>query len=181
MMELVQIVAAWSLPVLIAFIPAYALLFRKVPVYETFIDGAKGGLPTVIKIMPHLVGMLVAVSVFRESGALDLLIAAINPILEPLGVPPEFMPMALLRSISGSGSMAIMTDIFQTHGPDSFLGRLASTMQGASDTTLYVLTVYFGSVGIRNARYAVKVGLMADLVSVIASLFIVNWLFGLGS
>jgi len=181
MMELVQIVAAWSLPVLIAFIPAYALLFRKVPVYETFIDGAKGGLPTVIKVMPHLVGMLVAVSVFRESGALDLLIAAINPILEPLGVPPEFMPMALLRSISGSGSMAIMTDIFQTHGPDSFLGRLASTMQGASDTTLYVLTVYFGSVGIRNARYAVKVGLMADLVSVIASLFIVNWLFGLGS
>jgi spore maturation protein B len=177
MIDIVQIIAAWSLPVIIAFIPTYALLWRKVPVYETFIDGAKGGLPTVIKIMPHLVGMLVAVSVFRESGALDILIGALNPLLEPLGVPTEFLPMALLRSISGSGSMAIMTDIFQTHGPDSFLGRLASTMQGASDTTLYVLTVYFGSVGIRNARYAVKVGLLADLASVVASLFVVNWIF----
>ncbi|WP_323372893.1 spore maturation protein [Tumebacillus lacus] len=178
MMEIVQLIAAWSLPVIIAFIPTYALLMRRVPVYETFIDGAKSGLPTVIKIMPHLVGMLVAVSVFRESGALDLLIGSLNPLLEPLGVPSEFLPMALLRSISGSGSMAIMTDIFQAHGPDSFLGKLASTMQGASDTTLYVLTVYFGSVGIRNARYAVKVGLLADLASVIAALFVVHWIFG---
>ncbi|MCX7569070.1 spore maturation protein [Tumebacillus sp. DT12] len=177
-MEIVQLIAAWSLPVIIAFIPTYALLMRRVPVYETFIDGAKSGLPTVIKIMPHLVGMLVAVSVFRESGALDLLIGSLNPLLEPLGVPSEFLPMALLRSISGSGSMAIMTDIFQAHGPDSFLGKLASTMQGASDTTLYVLTVYFGSVGIRNARYAVKVGLLADLASVIAALFVVHWIFG---
>lgn len=177
MMSVVQWVAAWSLPILIAFIPAYAYLFRKVPVYEAFIDGAKGGLPTVVRIMPHLVGMLVAVSVFRASGALDLLIGALNPLLAPLGVPPEFMPMALLRSISGSGSMAIMTDIFKAHGPDSFLGKLASTMQGASDTTLYVLTVYFGSVGIRNARYAVKVGLLADLASVVASLFFVHWIF----
>ena len=177
MMGLVQWVAAWTMPVIIAFIPIYAYMFRKVPVYETFVKGAKGGLPTVITLLPHLVGMLVAVSVFRSSGALDLLIAAVNPLLEPLGVPSEFLPMALLRSISGSGSMAIMTDIFQNHGPDSFLGRLASTMQGASDTTLYVLTVYFGSVGIRNARYAVKVGLLADLVSVIASLIVVNWIF----
>ncbi len=177
MMEIVQIIAAWILPCVIAFIPVYAYMLRKVPVYETFIDGAKSGLPTVIKLMPHLVGMLVAVTVFRESGALDLLIAALNPLLIPLGVPPEFMPMALLRSISGSGSMAIMTDIFKTHGPDSFLGKLASTMQGSSDTTLYVLTVYFGSVGIRNARYAVKVGLLADLASVIASLLVVHWIF----
>ncbi|HEU4963805.1 MAG TPA: spore maturation protein [Bacilli bacterium] len=178
MMEIVQLIAAWSLPVIIAFIPTYALLMRKVPVYETFIEGAKEGFPTVISIMPHLVGMLVAVTVFRESGALELVIGALNPLLEPLGVPPEFLPMALLRSISGSGSMAIMTDIFQTHGPDSFLGKLASTMQGSSDTTLYVLTVYFGSVGIRKARYAVKVGLLADLVSVVASLFVVHLLFG---
>jgi spore maturation protein B len=148
-----------------------------VPVYEAFIDGAKGGLPTTIKLLPHLVGMLVAVNVFRESGALDLLIGLINPLLEPFGVPSEFLPMAILRSISGSGSMAIMTDIFQNYGPDSFLGRLASTMQGASDTTLYVLTVYFGSVGIRDARYAVKVGLLADLASVIASLLVVHWVF----
>lgn len=177
MMEIVQLVAAWSLPVIIAFIPAYALLMKKVPVYETFIDGAKDGFPTVISIMPHLVGMLVAVTVFRDSGALELLIGSLNPLLEPLGVPSEFLPMALLRSISGSGSMAIMTDIFQTHGPDSFLGKLASTMQGSSDTTLYVLTVYFGSVGIRKARYAVKVGLLADFVSVVASLLVVHWLF----
>jgi spore maturation protein B len=177
MMQLVQIIAAWSLPVIIAVIPTYAYIFRKVPVYESFIDGAKGGIPTVLKLMPHLVGMLVAVTVFRESGALDLLIGSLNPLLATLGVPPEFLPIAHLRSISGSGSMAIMTDIFQAHGPDSFLGKLASTMQGASDTTLYVLTVYFGSVGIRNARYAVKVGLLADLASVVASLLVVHWIF----
>jgi spore maturation protein B len=177
MMAIVQWVAAWSIPVLVAFIPTYAYFMRKVPVYESFIDGAKGGLPTALKIMPHLVGMLVAVTVFRDSGALDLLIKLLNPILVPLGIPPEFAPLALLRSISGSGSMAVMTDIFRAHGPDSFLGKLASTMQGASDTTMYVLTVYFGSVGIRNARYAVKVGLLADLASVIAALFFTHWIF----
>lgn len=177
MMQVVQWFAAWSLPLIIAFIPTYAYLFKKVPVYDAFIDGAKGGFGTVLKLLPHLVGMLVAVTVFRESGAMELLIKALNPLLEPLGVPPEFMPMALLRSISGSGSTAVMIDIFQNHGPDSFLGRLASTMQGASDTTLYVLTVYFGSVGIRNARYAVKVGLLADLASVVASLLVVHWIF----
>lgn len=177
MMQIVQWVATWSLPVLIAFIPTYAYFMRKVPVFEVFTDGAKGGLPTAIKIMPTLVGMLVAVSVFRDSGTLDLLVKALNPLLVPLGIPPEFMPMALLRSISGSGSMAVMTDIFRTHGPDSYLGKLASTMQGASDTTMYVLTVYFGSVGIRNARYAVKVGLLADLASVVAALFFVHWIF----
>ncbi|PWK14436.1 spore maturation protein [Tumebacillus permanentifrigoris] len=178
MMQVAQWFAAWSLPLIIAFIPVYAYLIKKVPVYDTFIDGAKDGFSTVLALLPHLVGMLVAVTVFRESGAMELLVNALNPLLQPLGVPPEFLPMALLRSISGSGSMAVMTDIFQTHGPDSFLGRLASTMQGASDTTLYVLTVYFGSVGIRKARYAVKVGLLADLASVIAALFVTHWFFG---
>ncbi|KEO84367.1 spore maturation protein [Tumebacillus flagellatus] len=177
-MSIVQWFASWSLPLIIAFIPTYAFLIKKVPVYDTFIDGAKGGFGTVLKLLPHLVGMLVAVTVFRESGAMELLIKALNPLLQPLGVPPEFLPMALLRSISGSGSMAVMTDIFQAHGPDSFLGRLASTMQGASDTTLYVLTVYFGSVGIKKARYAVKVGLLADLASVIAALLVTHWIFG---
>lgn len=178
MMQVAQWFAAWSLPLIIAFIPVYAYLFKKVPVYDTFIDGAKDGFSTVLSLLPHLVGMLVAVTVFRESGAMELLVTALNPLLQPLGVPPEFLPMALLRSISGSGSMAVMTDIFQRHGPDSFLGLLASTMQGASDTTLYVLTVYFGSIGIRKARYAVKVGLLADLASVIAALFVTHLFFG---
>ncbi|MBO8170640.1 MAG: spore maturation protein [Bacillaceae bacterium] len=167
----------WMIPVLLSFILIYAV-YKKVPVYETFVEGAKGGFGTAVKIIPHLVGMMVAVTIFRESGALDLFISFLHPILQFFHVPGDIVPLALLRPISGTGALAVTTDIIAQHGPDSFLGRLASTMQGSTDTTLYVLTVYFGAVGVRNAVYSLKVGLWADLAGAIASIVIVSLVFG---
>ncbi|MFC4767311.1 spore maturation protein [Effusibacillus consociatus] len=178
MMEWVNTISQWALPVVIASIVGIGH-FRKVPVYETFIEGAKEGFPTAIKIIPHLVAMMVAVSVFRESGALELMLVMMRPVFDYLHIPSEIVPMALLRPISGTGSLTVMTDIFQTYGPDSLLGKIASVLQGSSDTTLYVLTVYFGSVGIRNARYAVKVGLLSDLAAAFFSVMVVYWIFAL--
>lgn len=167
----------WLLPLLVATILAAGYL-RRVPIYNTFVDGAKSGFSTAIRLIPHLVAMMVAVSVFRASGAMDLLVGLLAPVLKFLHIPPEVAPLALLRPISGQGSLALMIDIFQAHKPDSWLGILASTMQASTDTTLYIITVYFGSVGIRNFRYALKVGLLADLASVLASVFAVWLLIG---
>lgn len=163
-----EVVSAWTIPVLIAFIPLYAAL-RKVPVYETFIDGAKDGFQTAVGIIPHLVGMMTAIGMFRASGALDAMIGLVRPLLEGLGVPGEVLPLALLRPITGAGSLAYVTDLIKTSGPDSFAARVAATIQGSTDTTLYVLTVYFGAVGIRNSRYALKVGLFSDFVGFFAA------------
>ncbi len=175
-MGVVSSLSAWAMPVTLALILVIGVA-RKVPIYDSFIDGAKDGFSTAISLIPQLIAMMVAVSVFRSSGALQLLVSALSPILHLLHFPAELLPLALLRPLSGSGSLAIVTDIFKHHGPDSFLGRAASIMQGSTDTTLYVLTVYFGSVGIRNARYSVKVGLISDFVSVAASLIAVHLMF----
>ena len=170
-------VSAWALPVSLALVLVMAVL-RRVPLYETFVIGAKDGFQTAISLIPNLVGMMVAVSVFRSSGALQLVTQMLNPLFHLLRFPPELLPIALLRPISGASSLALVTDLFKHHGPDSLLGQIASTMQGSTDTTLYVLTVYFGSVGIKNPRYAVKVGLLSDLVSVFASVFAVYLILG---
>lgn len=167
----------WLLPIVVATI-LVAGFIRRVPIYNTFVDGAKGGFGTSVRLIPHLIAMMVAVSVFRSSGAMNILIQWMRPALVFLHIPPEVAPLGLLRPISGQGSLALMIDIFKTHGVDSWLGVLASTMQASTDTTLYILTVYFGSVGIRNFRYALKVGLLSDLASVFASVFAVWLLFG---
>jgi spore maturation protein B len=177
MIPFLQELSNWALPFLLAAIPIVAYM-RKVPLYETFIEGAKDGFGTAVSLIPHLVAMLVAVTVFRESGALDLVLKAIHPVASFLHIPTAVIPLGLLRSISGSGSTSVLLNLFDTYGPDSFVGKLGSTMMGASDTTLYVLTVYFGSVGIQKIRYALKVGLLSDLVSVIASIVVVTWFFG---
>ncbi|UMV50952.1 spore maturation protein [Paenibacillus macerans] len=162
---------------MIAFIPLYAYL-KKVPVYESFVDGAKDGFSTAIGIIPHLVGMMVAISVFRASGALDALVGWMAPLLARLNVPPEVLPLGFLRPLTGTGSLAFTTDLIKTYGPDSMIGRIASTIQGSTDTTLYVLTVYFGAVGIKNGRYALKVGLFSDAVGFVAAIAVCLLLFG---
>ncbi|GFR36845.1 spore maturation protein [Insulibacter thermoxylanivorax] len=177
MYGLVSAISIWAVPVMIAFIPLYAS-FKKIPVYETFVDGAKDGFDTAVKIIPHLVGMMTAISIFRASGAMDFLVGAVEPVLAWFGVPGEVLPLGILRTITGAGSLAYATDLIQQHGPDSLIGRIASTIQGSTDTTLYVITVYFGAVGIRNSRYAVKVGLFADLVGFIAAISICMLVFG---
>lgn len=169
--DFVNMLSSWAIPVLIVFIPLYAA-YHKVPVYESFVDGAKDGFDTAIRIIPSLVGMMVAISVFRASGAMDLIVGWLNPLCEKLGIPSEIIPLALLRPITGAGSLAFTTDLISQFGPDSMVGRIASTIQGSTDTTLYVVTVYFGAIGIRKAGYALKVGLISDAVGFFASIVI---------
>ncbi|MCS1350918.1 spore maturation protein [Mechercharimyces sp. CAU 1602] len=177
MVDWITALSKWLLPIILAFVPVYALA-KKVPIYESFTEGAKEGIPTVIQIIPHLVGMMVAVAVFRESGALQFYLSLLYPLTSLINFPQEVLPLGLLRPISGAGALAFMESIFQQQGPDSFLGMLASTMQGSTDTTLYVLTVYFGAVGIRRSMYAVKVGFMADFAGLVASWIIVTMMMG---
>lgn len=177
MVEIISTISAWILPSIIAFILLYGYI-RKVPVYEAFIDGAKEGFPTAVSIIPPLVGMLVAISIFKDSGALDMFVGIIKPILVFLHIPTDIVPLAFLRPITGTGALAFTETLIKTHGPDSFIGKLAAVMQGSTDTTLYILTVYFGSVGIRKAKYALKVGLLADLAGIIASIYICVVIFG---
>lgn len=176
MLDWINVLSAWAIPVMIAFIPLYAYL-KRVPVYESFVDGAKDGFSTAIGIIPHLVGMMVAISVFRASGALDFFVGWMTPLLESLRVPPEVLPLGILRPLTGTGSLAFTTDLIKTYGPDSMIGRIASTVQGSTDTTLYVLTVYFGAVGIKNGRYALKVGLFSDVVGFIAAICVCLLMF----
>jgi spore maturation protein B len=173
----VSMISAWAIPVMIVFIPLYAA-YRKVPVYESFVEGAKEGFDTAIKIIPHLVGMMVAISIFRASGAMDMLLDWMRPFFNYIGVPTEVLPLAILRPITGAGSLAFSTDLIEQFGPDSMIGRIASTIQGSTDTTLYVITVYFGAIGIRKAGYALKVGLISDLVGFVASIVICFLVFG---
>ena len=177
MQDILSSISAWMLPVIIGTILVMGY-FKKVPIYSTFIEGAKGGFGTAIRLIPHLIAMMVAVQVFRASGALDFVLKLLSPILHLLHIPVEVAPLGLLRPISGQGAMAFMIDIFKQHGPDSWLGQLASTMQASTDSTLYIITVYFGSVGIQNFRYSLKVGLLADLASVIGSVLAVWLLMG---
>ena len=177
MFEVVNLISVWAIPALIGTILIYGVA-KGVPVYETFVDGAKDGFNMAISIIPHLVGMMVAVSIFRASGALDYMLNLLAPLLALTHVPAEVVPLALIRPISGAGALAIMSDLIEQYGPDSFIGRLASTMQGSTDTTLYVLTVYFGAIGVRKIGHALKVGLLADLAGLCAAIFIVFLVFG---
>ncbi|GIP58153.1 spore maturation protein [Paenibacillus woosongensis] len=177
MLDWINIISAWAVPMMIAFIPLYAFM-KKVPVYESFVDGAKDGFSTAIGIIPHLVGMMVAISVFRASGALEFFTGWMGPLLKMLHVPPEVMPLGILRPLTGTGSLAFTTDLIKTYGPDSMIGRIASTVQGSTDTTLYVLTVYFGAIGIRNGRYALKVGLFSDAIGFVAAIAVCLLIFG---
>mgnify|MGYP000041117825 FL=1 len=171
MYALVSAISAWAIPILIVFIPLYAA-YRRVPTYESFVEGAKDGFQTAITIIPHLVGMMVAITVFRASGAMDLIVGWLQPLLNYIGIPGEILPLAILRPITGAGSLAFTTDLIKQFGPDSMIGRIASTVQGSTDTTLYVITVYFGAIGIRKAGYALKVGLLSDAVGFIASIIV---------
>jgi spore maturation protein SpmB len=153
---------------------------KKVNAYEAFIDGAKEGFETAIKIIPYLVAMLVAIGVFRASGALDLLAGGLRSIVLALNMDDRFidaLPTALMKPFSGSGARAMMIDTMQVHGADSFAGRLASIVQGSTETTFYVLAVYFGSVGINKIRHAAACGLAADFAGITAAIFIAYWFF----
>lgn len=151
---------------------------RRVDAYAAFLSGAREGMDLSVKILPYVVSIFVALGVFRASGAMDLLTEALHPVLHRWGVPVEVLPLMLVRPLSGGGALAITAELLRRWGPDSYIGRLASTMQGSTDTTFYVLSVYFGSVGIKKIRHALWVGLLADLTGFAASVWVVQFTFG---
>lgn len=175
-LSLLDTISRWAIPVLLLVIPILGFL-RKVPVYEAFVEGAEEGFTTAVKIIPFLVGMMVAISVFRASGAMEVLSQALQPLTSRAGVPSEVLPLAIMRPLSGSGVLGMATELMKTYGPDSLIGRMASVMQGTTDTTFFVLTVYFGSVGIKKYRYSIITGLTADITGFIASVYICNLIF----
>lgn len=165
------------LPLLMVLIPMYGLV-KKVPVYEEFVTGAKEGFDIGIRIIPYLVAILFAIGMFRASGALDALISVLQPVLSLVGFPAEVLPMAIMRPLTGSGSLAILVDLVHTYGEDSIIVKMAATMFGSTETTFYVLAVYFGAVNVKRTRYALQAGLIADFASVVASVTVCYWLFG---
>ncbi len=175
--RVINFISLWAIPFLLFIIPVLALR-KKVKVYEAFIDGAKGGFEVAIKIIPYLVAILVAIGMFRASGAMDIFVKIISPFTNLIGMPAEALPAALMRPLSGSGTLGIATELMKEHGPDSFMGRLVSTFYGCSETTFYVVAVYFGSVGIKKTRHSVPVGLIGDLAGLLAALFICKIVFG---
>ncbi len=151
-------------------------LFREVPLFDTFIKGAHEGLQATLSITPSLIGLITAVSMLKASGALDIFTNMIAPIVAHLGIPPEITPLAILRPISGSGSIALLDNIFKNYGPDSTVGRIASIMMGSTETTFYTIAVYFGAVGIKNSRHTIPSALLADLVGITMSIITVKTL-----
>lgn len=175
-MEIISMISLWLIPILIGGILIYGTI-KKVPTYESFVEGGKEGIKIAVSIIPYLVGMLVAITVFRASGALDYLMSLIGPWVNAIGIPSEIIPLTIIRPISGTAALGMTSDLIATHGPDSFVGRLASVLQGSTDTTFYVLTVYFGAVGIKKMGDALKVGLLADVVGIAVAIAVVAFVF----
>jgi len=174
---IINIISILAIPGLIFLFIGYGAI-KKIKVYEVFVEGAKEGFDVAVRIIPYLVAMLVAIGIFRAGGGMEILIAVLTPVTDFIGMPAEALPMAIMRPLSGSGSLGIMAEILSVHGPDSFIGILVSTFFGSTETTFYVLAVYFGSVNIRNTRHALPAGLMADVAGILGAVFIVRLLFG---
>lgn len=169
-------VTSYLVPVLIAAILICGLV-KKVNVFDTFIQGAKEGLQTAIGILPALVALMVAVTMFRASGALDILTHSLGPLTEQIGLPEEALPLALLRPISGSGSLAMLETILAQYGPDSLIGRIACVLQGSTETTFYTIAVYYGAIGIKNTRHTVFAALAGDFAGLVAASLAVRLFF----
>jgi len=165
-----------AIPLIIFAFLGYGYI-KKVKIYEVFVEGAKEGFDVGVKIIPYLVAMLVAIAMFRASGALDVLTWVLSPVTNFIGMPSEVLPMAFMRPLSGSGSLGVMTELMQTHGVDSLIGFMASTMYGSTETTFYVVAVYFGSVNIYKTRYALPAGLLADAAGLITAVYVCRLVF----
>src|SRR5829696_10503654 len=162
------------IPLMLVLIPLYGMI-RRVPVYEEFVTGAKEGFNVAVRIIPYLVAILFAVGMFRASGAMGYLENALRPYLSVIGVPPEILPMAITRPLSGGGSLAVLADMVKVHGVDSLFVKISGVMYGACETTFYVIAVYFGAVGVKKTRHAVPAGLIADAAGVLLAVYVVKW------
>lgn len=173
---LMNIISLWTLPAIIVLILTMGL-FKKVPLYETFTEGAKDGFKVSVTIIPYLVAIIVAISMFRASGIIEQIGVVCAPLLAKFNVPADTIPIMLVRSLSGSGALGIFSDIANHLGPDSYATKLAAVMVGSSETTFYVLAVYFGSVKIPKLRYALLVGILADIIGIVAAVTVCNLMF----
>jgi len=171
-----QVIAVFVLPVIIVLIPLYGLI-KKVKVYEEFVDGAKEGFEIAVRIIPYLVAILFAIGMFRASGAMDWIIKGLHPLFEFVHFPPQVLPMAIMRPLTGSGSVGILADMIKHYGVDSIYVTIGAIMFGSTETTFYVLAVYFGAVNVRKPRYAVITGLIADTAAIILAVVIGLWLY----
>ncbi len=176
-MRLMMTFSNMIIPMTFALILLYGY-YKKVKLYETFIEGSKDGLAIVIKIIPTLLGLMVAVGIIRASGALELLGQLITPVTKSIGFPGEAVPLALMRLVSSSASAGLLLDIFKNHGPDSFLGRFVSVMMSSTETVFYTMSLYFMSINITKTRYTLAGALIANVAGVTAALFITIWIFG---
>lgn len=175
-LNIVNSISVFAIPFIFVGVVGYGLI-KKVSVYEAFTDGAKEGFSTAVRIIPFLVAMLVSIGVFRASGAMDLLISAISPLTDALRIPAETLPFAFMRPLSGGGAQGVMTDIINTHGADTLIGRTVAVMMGSTETTFYVLAVYFGSVAVKKTRHALHTGLLADLAGILTAIYISKLFF----
>lgn len=164
------------IPLMILIVVIYGLK-SKINIYDSFIEGAKESFSMIIDMFPFLLGMILSINIFTNSNFLDYFLSIFKPLFSIFNIPVDIIPLGIMRSISGNTSLALLNNIFLEHGPDSFIGKLGSIVQGSTDTTLYVITLYFGSIGIKKTRYAVFAGLMADLFALIMSIIICNLIY----
>ena len=169
-------VSNFIIPLMVLFIIVYGF-YKKVNIYDEFLKGASESFSMIAKIFPNLLAMILSINIFLKSGFLDLVYKLLNPLFEILKIPINILPMMIMRPISGTSTLAILNNIYETFGPDSFIGRLGSVIQGSTDTTFYVITLYFGSIGVKKIKYAMWAGLFADLVGIISAITITSVMF----
>lgn len=174
--HILNIISLWALPAIIVVILTAGMI-KKVPVYEAFTEGAKDGFKVAVNIIPYLVAIIVAISMLRASGAIEMLAGALAGILARFNIPADILPVIFVRPLSGSAALGLFSDIATNAGPAAYSTKLAAVMVGSSETTFYVLAVYFGSVGITKFRYALGVGILADIIAAVMSIIVCNWMF----
>lgn len=175
--QTIGLLSYFVIPAIVVGFPLYGL-YKRVPVYEAFVEGAKEGFEVAVRIIPYLVAILFAIGMFRASGAMDFLVGVLDPVLSVLAFPGEVLPMAIIRPLTGSGSAGLVAEMIELYGEDSLLVKMAATMFGSTETTFYVVAVYFGAVNIKKTRHAVPAGLTADFAAMLIAVWTVRLLFG---
>ncbi|HEX8521155.1 MAG TPA: nucleoside recognition domain-containing protein [Tepidisphaeraceae bacterium] len=175
--DLVQILSTFVIVLVLVGFPLYGII-KRVPVYEVFVEGAKEGFPIVMRIIPYMVGILFAMAMFRASGAMDFMIEGLRPILKLVAIPPEILPMAFTRPLTSAGSIGVLQDMIKAYGTDSLYVKMAAVLFGSSETTFYVIAVYFGSVNVTKVRHAVLAGLIAEGSAILGSIYLVRFMYG---
>src|SRR5687768_14419990 len=175
--NLISVLSFFVLPIILVGFPLYGL-YKRVPVYESFVEGAREGFQVAVRIIPYLVAILFAIAMFRASGAMDALTALLSPVLAVLGFPAEVLPMAIIRPLTGSGSAGLVVDMVNQYGEDSIFVKMAAVMFGSTETTFYVIAVYFGAVNIKRTRHAIAAGLTADVAAALIAVWVVRLIYG---